>query len=97
MQRSHFLSLPVLVLASILGGLTYPAYASEAPRWYEVELALISYQDSNKMEKESWPEILVASTDSQIIAESSSETDVNSSDSASDSAKIGRASCRERV
>lgn len=33
--------------------------AAEAPRWYEVELALISYKDDQKINKESWPEILV--------------------------------------
>lgn len=33
--------------------------AAEAPRWYEVELALISYKDDQKIDQESWPEVLI--------------------------------------
>jgi len=32
---------------------------AESPRWYEVELALISYQESQKINHENWPEILI--------------------------------------
>jgi hypothetical protein len=32
---------------------------AEAPRWYEVEVALIGYQDSKKIDHENWPEILI--------------------------------------
>lgn len=32
---------------------------AEAPRWYEVELALISYKDKQQIDHENWPEILI--------------------------------------
>ena len=32
---------------------------AEAARWYEVEVALIGYQDSQKINHENWPEILI--------------------------------------
>lgn len=35
---------------------------AEAPRWYEVEVALIGYQDSSKINHENWPEILTNKT-----------------------------------
>jgi hypothetical protein len=39
--------------------ITSPASIAEAPRWYEVEIALIGYQDSKKIDHENWPEILI--------------------------------------
>lgn len=54
MQRFiHFLA-----ILSIFLPVTSTATA-EAPRWYEVELALISYQNKDKIDHEHWPEILI--------------------------------------
>ena len=39
--------------------ISLPSFA-EAPRWYEVELALISYQDDQKFDDENWSGILEA-------------------------------------
>ena len=36
-----------------------PTTVAEAPRWYEVEVALIGYQDGQKINHENWPEILI--------------------------------------
>lgn len=33
--------------------------SAEAPRWYEIELALIAYQDNQKIDDENWPEVLI--------------------------------------
>lgn len=38
---------------------------AEAPRWYEVELALISYQDAERINHENWPDILIQGTEPQ--------------------------------
>lgn len=46
---------------------------AEAPRWYEVELALISYQDKDKIDHENWPEILVADQEINPLDEQTSK------------------------
>jgi hypothetical protein len=45
----------MMVLMSVLS----PLSSAEAPRWYEVEVALIGYQDNQKISHEHWPEILI--------------------------------------
>lgn len=60
MQR---LILSLAILSALTLGNTTTAVA-EAPRWYEVELALISYQDKDKIDHENWPEVLI--TDQEI-------------------------------
>jgi len=55
MQRSFF---KLLIQTAILF-FAANTIAAEAPRWYEVELALISYKDDQKIDKENWPEILI--------------------------------------
>lgn len=58
MQRSLFSRLTQTALILFAAN----TLAAEAPRWYEVELALISYKDDQKIDQENWPEILVDST-----------------------------------
>lgn len=58
MQRSLFTLLTQTALLFFAAN----AIAAEAPRWYEVELALISYKDDQKIDQENWPEILVNSS-----------------------------------
>lgn len=48
--------------------LSLPSFA-EAPRWYEVEVALIGYQDSSKINHENWPEILTNEQASDLLEE----------------------------
>lgn len=36
-----------------------PLSSAEAPRWYEVEIALIGYQDNQNISHEHWPDILI--------------------------------------
>ncbi|MGK0476485.1 MAG: hypothetical protein ACJAYV_002160 [Oleispira sp.] len=45
----------MMVLMSVLS----PLSSAEAPRWYEVEVVLIGYQDNQKISHEHWPEILI--------------------------------------
>jgi hypothetical protein len=45
----------MMVLMSVLS----PFSSAEAPRWYEVEVALIGYQDNPSIHHEYWPEILI--------------------------------------
>lgn len=51
--------------------LSLPAHA-EAPRWYNVEVALIGYQNNQKFDDENWPEVLINQTP---IAEEDSTKD----------------------
>lgn len=46
------------VLMMFISTISSIAFA-ESPRWYEVEVALIGYQDSQKINNENWPEILI--------------------------------------
>lgn len=46
-----------LILAVLMPALSQ----AEAPRWYDVEVALIGYQDSQKINHENWSEILTNS------------------------------------
>jgi hypothetical protein len=39
---------------------------AEAPRWYDVEVALIGYQDGQKINNENWPEILTSSAQTNV-------------------------------
>lgn len=47
--------IPLLMLMSVLS----PSSFAEAPRWYDVEVALIGYQDGQKIDHENWPEVLI--------------------------------------
>ena len=51
MQRSLFTLLTQTALIFFAAN----AIAAEAPRWYEVELVLIGYEDSQKIDDENWP------------------------------------------
>ena len=53
--------------------LSLPAHA-EAPRWYNVEVALIGYQSNQKFDDENWPEVLINQTST---AEDSTEDTTN--------------------
>ncbi len=50
----------LLILHTLITACTINSAMAESPRWYEVELALISYQDKQKISHEHWPEILIA-------------------------------------
>ena len=54
--------------------LSLPAHA-EAPRWYNVEVALIGYQNNQKFDDENWPEVLTNQT--PITEEDNSEDTTN--------------------
>lgn len=54
--------------------LSLPAYA-EAPRWYNVEVALIGYQNNQTFDDENWPEVLTNQT--PITEEDNSEDTTN--------------------
>jgi len=56
--------------------LSLPAHA-EAPRWYNVEVALIGYQSNQKFDDENWPEVLINRTST---AEDSTEDTTNNND-----------------
>ena len=56
--------------------LSLPAHA-EAPRWYNVEVALIGYQSNQKFDDENWPEVLINQTST---AEDSTEDTTNNND-----------------
>ncbi len=66
----HRSILPLLVCFAFLFSNTCLA---EAPRWYEVEVALIAYQDSNKIDHENWPEILISDSSNQAEEGSDSQ------------------------
>jgi hypothetical protein len=55
----------MLVLMSLLSF----ASLAEAPRWYEVEVALIGYQDDQKINHENWPEILIKDQPTNTVKE----------------------------
>jgi hypothetical protein len=55
-----------LLMPLTLVVMSYTAVA-EAPRWYEVEVALIGYQDKEKINHENWPEILINEQSSDVI------------------------------
>jgi hypothetical protein len=44
---------------TVLMSVFSPLSSAEAPRWYEVEVALIGYQDNKNISNEHWPEILI--------------------------------------
>jgi len=54
------------LLTALLAVLTPALSQAEAPRWYDVEVALIGYQDSMKINHENWPEILTNSEQAKI-------------------------------
>ncbi len=56
----HRLSYCLFIVSSLFIGISHSTLASaESPRWYDIELALIGYQDSQKINHENWPEIIV--------------------------------------
>ena len=57
--------------------LNLPAHA-EAPRWYNVEVALIGYQNNQKFDDENWPEVLTNQT--PITEEDNTEDTTNNND-----------------
>lgn len=69
MQPSLFTRLTQSALVFIAAN----TMAAEAPRWYEVELALISYKDDQKIDQESWPEILIETPAKTLNTETSLE------------------------
>jgi hypothetical protein len=63
---ASFAPMFMVVLLSLLSF----ASLAESPRWYEVEVALVGYQDDQKINHENWPEILTkdqpTDTDNEI-------------------------------
>lgn len=55
LPQTCFVPMFMMVLMSVLS----PLSSAEAPRWYEVEVALIGYQDNQSISHEHWPEILI--------------------------------------
>jgi len=56
----HRLIYCLFTASSFFIGISYSTFASaESPRWYDIELALIGYQDSQKINHENWPEVLI--------------------------------------
>ncbi|MFQ3172403.1 MAG: hypothetical protein ACI9DG_002444 [Oleispira sp.] len=62
---ASFAPMFMLVLMSILSF----ASLAESPRWYEVEVALIGYQDDQKINHENWPEILIKDQPTDTVNE----------------------------
>ncbi len=67
---SRFRYTRALTVLLSLGSLTavissHTASAAETPYWYDVEVALIGYQDSQKIDHETWPEVIIK--DSPVI------------------------------
>lgn len=56
---------PMLVLM-LMSALSTSSLA-EAPRWYDVEVALIGYQDGQKIDHENWPEVLINKQSSELL------------------------------
>jgi hypothetical protein len=59
-----FMRVFMIVIMSVLS----PLSSAEAPRWYEVEIALIGYQDNQSISHEYWPEILIKDQPSDDLA-----------------------------
>ncbi|MFT5599675.1 MAG: hypothetical protein ACI823_002765 [Chitinophagales bacterium] len=55
LPQTCFVPMLMMVLMSVFS----PLSSAEAPRWYEVEVALIGYQDNQSISHEHWPEILI--------------------------------------
>jgi hypothetical protein len=55
LPQTCFVPMFMMVLMSAFS----PLSSAEAPRWYEVEVALIGYQDNQNISHEHWPEILI--------------------------------------
>ncbi|MGK0250107.1 MAG: hypothetical protein ACI910_002875 [Oleispira sp.] len=55
LPQTCFVAMFIMVLMSVFS----PLSSAEAPRWYEVEVALIGYQDNQNISHEHWPEILI--------------------------------------
>jgi hypothetical protein len=68
---------PMLWLV-LMSGISVSSQA-EAPRWYDVEVALIGYQDNQTINHENWPEVLVNEQSSG--AEGSEENAANTKES----------------
>lgn len=58
MRRYTFSNTTALLILPLLLAINLSASA-ETPYWYEVEVALIGYQDSQQIDHESWPEVLI--------------------------------------
>ena len=71
---SFLYSLVISTGAACISMLSLPALA-EAPRWYNVEVALIGYQNNQKFDDENWPEVLVSQN--AITADDSPENTAN--------------------
>jgi hypothetical protein len=54
------------LLTAMLAVLMPALSQAEAPRWYDVEVALIGYQDGQKINHENWPEILTNSAKTNV-------------------------------
>lgn len=72
MHRTTLSKTSVLFAWPLLLAINLSAVA-EAPYWYEVEVALIGYQDSQQIDHESWPEVLVHN-DSAALEDTASQT-----------------------
>lgn len=48
----------LLSLSSLTAVISNTATAAETPYWYDVEVALIGYQDSQEIDHENWPEVI---------------------------------------
>jgi hypothetical protein len=62
-RYSHIKTLTTLI--SLMGLATIPAShadSTETPYWYDVEVALIGYQDSEQIDHETWPEVIAKNT-----------------------------------
>lgn len=64
MQRSFFIRLTQTALTLFAAH----SMAAEAPHWYEVELVLIGYEDSQKIDDEHWSDILSTNISTNIIS-----------------------------
>jgi hypothetical protein len=62
---ASFTPMFMLVIMSVLSF----ASLAESPRWYEVEVALIGYQDVQKINHENWPEILIKDQPTDTVNE----------------------------
>lgn len=65
-----------LILAVFMPALSQ----AEAARWYDVEVALIGYQDSKKINHENWPEILTNAEQSDASGDKSNQLDAQQSE-----------------
>lgn len=61
---SRFSTIKTFAALITLAGLTTINHtvAAETPYWYDVEVALVGYQDSDKIDHETWPEVIGKNT-----------------------------------